>query len=303
MSANKKTAFEVVRNLDLAGKTFLITGGYSGLGAASAKALLKAKAKVIIVGRNAETQKKFVADLLNDQSLAISAEQIDASQTMDLTDLKSVQAFSNYILNNYPQLDCLMNNAGIMMTPYGKSKDGFEIQMAANVMGHFLLTKNLIGITKRQVWLSSSGHERQGSPRIDIEGIEDVDEKNYNPQYRYQQSKLGDILLAKQFGIEYPQIKAVSVHPGLNVTNLSNHIPMYKKIPFMIYLLFKGLRPQSPEQGASTQVLAATMPESELVNGAYYADNKVSNETASAKNMEDAKKLFDYCNQVTKKFQ
>ena len=202
-----KTAFDVVKNIDLSGKVFLVTGGYSGLGAVTVKALLKAKAKVIIVGRNKASQDKFVQELLVNKDFEVSPNQIDAEYTMDLADLSSVSKFAKYIDGKYNQIDVLINNAGVMRTPPGKTKDGFEIQMGTNVIGHFLLAKILAPKTKRQVWLSSLAHKLmdqypgdeslENAPRIDFEMISMVDNNNYNSWRRYQQSKLGDILLSK----------------------------------------------------------------------------------------------------------
>ncbi|HMO40174.1 MAG TPA: SDR family NAD(P)-dependent oxidoreductase [Saprospiraceae bacterium] len=313
MSSNKKTALEVVQNQNLEDKVFLITGGYAGLGAASAKALLKAKAKVIIVGRNAETQQKFVADLLNDTSLKISENQIDATKTMDLGDLESVSQFAKYIYQKYEQIDVLMNNAGIMRTPPGKTKDGFEIQMGTNVIGHFLLAKILAPKTKRQVWLSSNGHllvdEYPGeqsiekAPRIDIQAITNVDASTYHSWRRYQQSKLGDILLSKQFIKEFPGLYSYSVHPGVVQTNLSKHISFWSQLKMIPKLITGQIKIKKPEDGASTQVYCSVVPVSELENGAYYADCHIVPSSQSSNIAEDAKKLYDFCDEVTKKHQ
>lgn len=121
-----------------------------------------------------------------------------------------------------------------MNTPPGKTKDGFETQMGINVIGHFLLAKILVEITKRQVWLSSKGHIRFGAPRIDLEAITNVDESTYIPRARYQQAKLGDILLAKQFAEQYPHLMAVSVHPGGVKTDLGRHMTTGQKIKFIL---------------------------------------------------------------------
>lgn len=310
---NIKSASDAVKNLDLTGKVFLITGGYAGLGAEAAKALLKAKAKVVIVGRNAETQQKFVTDLLNDKSLNISLNQIDAEKTMDLGSLESVSQFAKYIDQKYDQIDVLMLNAGIMRTPYGKTKDGFEIQMGTNVIGHFLLAKILATKTKRQVWLSSNGHllvdkypgeqSIEKAPRIDIEAITNVDENTYHPWRRYQQSKLGDILLSKQFIKEFPELFSYSVHPGVNQTNLGKHISFWQKIKTIPKLISGEIKLLKPENGSSTQVFCAVAPESELENGGYYADCHIEPSSKSSNISEDAKKLYDHCDEVTKTYQ
>ncbi|MEL7003033.1 MAG: SDR family NAD(P)-dependent oxidoreductase [Bacteroidota bacterium] len=299
----KTTAYDIIENQDLGGKAFFFTGGYAGLGAINTKALLMANAKVIITGRSAKAQAEFVQQLRDDSELNYEDQQVDASHTLDLGDLESVKNFAYYIKENYNQIDCLINNAGVMNTPPGKTKDGFETQMGINVVGHFLLSKILVDITRRQIWLSSKGHIRFGAPRIDLEAITNVDEATYVPRSRYQQAKLGDILLAKQFAKQYPHLKAVSVHPGGVKTNLARHMTLGQKMKFILTNPFMVMSMVSPEEGAATQVMVSTIPDEELSNGAYYSDCKMTEEAQSARNMEDAKKLFDYCDKVTKAYQ
>ena len=299
----KKTAFDIIKDQDLSGKIFLVTGGYSGLGAVTTKALLKANASVIVVGRNAKTQAEFAKSLAEDPDITFNEKQLDVSHTMDLGNLESVRDFAQYVNGHYEQVDCLINNAGLMYTDPGKTEDGFETQMGVNVIGHFLLSKILAAKTKRQVWLSSKGHIRLGAPRIDLDAITQVDEASYNPRLRYQQSKLGNILLAKQFGVEYPHLTSVSVHPGVVKTNLGRNITFGQIVKLILSNPLILMQQQTAEQGATTQVMVATLPKNQLVNGAYYADDKVAQEAKSAKNMEDAKKLFDYCEKVTADFQ
>ena len=200
-----------------------------------------------------------------------------------------------------------------MNTPYGVTKDGFEIQMGINVIGHFLLAKILADITKRQVWLSSAAHTLIGTPpgnhdnakapRINLNAITEVDESTYDGWQRYQQSKLGDILLAKQFAVEYPHLKACAVHPGVVRTNLARNNSFWQLLKFLVAFVVGSARLSAPDEGARTQTYCAVMPEDELVNGAYYADAAVSEEAVAAKNMDDAKALFDYCDEVTRPFQ
>lgn len=309
-----KTAFDVVKNLDLSGKVYLVTGGYSGLGAVTVKALLKAKGKVIIVGRNKTAQDKFVRELMSNKDFEVPSGQIDATFTMDLEDLASVSKFAKYIDGKYDQIDVLINNAGVMRTPPAKTKDGFEIQMGTNVIGHFLLAKILAPKTKRQVWLSSVAHKLmdqypgeeslENAPRIDFEMLTKVDHNNYNSWRRYQQSKLGNILLSKQFIKEYPNLQSYAVHPGAVQTNISRHYTIWellKAIPKLIKLgQFKMLK---PEYGAATQVYCSVASDSVLENGAYYFNCNVEQSSKASQNEDDAKKLYDFCNHVTKSFQ
>ncbi|MGA7937512.1 MAG: SDR family NAD(P)-dependent oxidoreductase [Kovacikia sp.] len=193
------TALEIVQGLDLSGKVFVITGAYSGLEAATTKALLTAGAKVIVAGRNPKSQEDFVRELTTSKddssSPVCDANLIDATHTIDLGSLASVRNFANYVKTSYDSIDCLINNAGVMNTPAGVTKDGFKVQMGTNVIGHFLLAKILASITKRQVRLSSTGHALNGrppgnhdytlAPRIDLDAIRKVDERTYDGWKRY----------------------------------------------------------------------------------------------------------------------
>lgn len=310
---NIRTAFDAVKNLDLSGKVFLVTGGYSGLGAASVEALLKAKGQVIIAGRNKSLQEKFVQKLLINKSLGVSIDQIDAEHTMDLGDLASVSKFAKYIDGKYEQIDVLLNNAGVMRTPPGKTKDGFEIQMGTNVIGHFLLAKILAPKTKRQVWLSSAAHTLvnqypgehniETAPRIDIDAITKVDSEKYDTWRRYQQSKLGDILLSKQFIKEFPSLRSYSVHPGVVQTNLSRHFSVWNMLKTLPKIITGQIKMTKPESGASTQVFCSVSSDNILENGAYYANCYVERSSKASNNEEDAKRLYDYCNEITNAFQ
>ena len=299
----KKTAYDIVENRDLTGKAFLITGGYAGLGAISTEAILKAKGTVIVAGRSADAQSAFAKSLLDKPELNFDANQLDTTHTLDLGDLSSVRDFVQEIKTQYPRIDCLMNNAGVMNTPAGKTKDGFETQMGINVIGHFLLSRLLADITKRQVWLSSKGHIRYGAPNINYDLITNIEDQTYIPRWRYQQSKLGNILLAKEFARRYPHMTTYSVHPGGVKTNLGRHMTLGQKLKYIIQNPFIIMSMVEPEVGAATQVMVAVAPDDELTSGAYYADCKVIATAPSGENMAEAQKLFDYCEEVTAKFQ
>ncbi len=310
------TAAEAVANRDLTGKVFVVTGAYSGLGAATSKALASAGATLVLAGRSQRSQAEFSAKLQSElagEGDSDVAFRIDASRAVDLGDLASVAAFARYVRSRYETIDCLINNAGVMNTPPGQTTDGFEIQMGTNVIGHHLLARSLVDQTLRQVWLSSTGHsligdppgnhDLENAPRIDIDAIRTMDPKNYDSWRRYQQSKLGPILLAKQFAREHARLVTCAVHPGVVKTKLARHMSAW----LMVRYLIAGLRGQSqrlvsPEQGARTQTLCATMPASELQNGAYYADCAVATPAVAAQNEADAKRLYDFCEAVTSEF-
>ena len=307
-TSQPQTAREAVEGLDLTGAVFVVTGAYSGLGAETTRALFHAGATVVVAGRNASSQRAFV-----EQLASIDPQRIDGTRTLDLASLASVRDFARHVRETHENIACLINNAGLMNTPYGLTEDGFEIQMGTNVIGHFLLAKLLAETTARQVWLSSAAHELTGpppgnhdprqAPRIDLEAITRVDEQSYDGWERYQQSKLGDILLAKQFPLEFDHLTACAVHPGIVMTNIGRNLSIRSRLKYGVAALRGAGWPVSPERGARTQTLCAVMPGDELVTGAYYADGMVAEEALAARNMEDAKSLFDYCDAVTRSLQ
>ena len=300
------TATEAVAGLDLTGKVFLVTGGYSGLGAATSKALASAGATVVLAGRNKASQSEFA----NEVRTAFPGASVDADEVVDLGDLASVAAFSHQVRSRYDRIDCLINNAGVMNTPPGTTKDGFETQFGTNVLGHHLLARLLADQTKRQVWLSSSGHSLIGdppgnhdlekAPRIEIDAIRVVNPDDYDSWRRYQQSKLGAILLAKQFAVEHPHMKTCAVHPGVVRTNLVRHMSTWLMMRYVAASIFGRTQAMvGPDVGARTQTLCAVMPADVLENGAYYVDCQPTTPADAAQNMQDAKRLYDYCEEVT----
>lgn len=269
--------------------------------------------KVVIGGRNPKLQKKFVVQLKEEQGDSCDTDtQVDGNHTIDLGDLQTVKDFGRYVAETYPTIDCLICNAGVMNTPASVTKDGFEQQMGVNVIGHFLLAKLLANQTKRQVWVSSYGHTLKGGPRIDIGAIRNFSlDAPYDGMVAYQQSKLGNILLAKEFQKRYsPSLEAVSLHPGSIYTPLYRHTGIFSAVMIAASLLPSVIRgnvsqvfPKLPSVGASTTVTCATLPSAQLNSGAYYSDCVVATESEAAKNEEDAAALFDYCDEVTKQFQ
>lgn len=303
----KRTALEAAQlNGDVKGKIYVITGAYSGIGVETTKALLQEGGKVVIGGRNPKLMDEFVAKMKKEYS----EEQVD-DFVMDLGDLESVKAFAKYISDKYPVIDVLICNAGIMNAPAGVTKNGFESQMGVNVIGHFLLAKALVDKTKRQVWVSSLGHTLDKGARIDIEYTKHFSSDNmkgYDGWSAYQQSKLGDVLLPKEFDKRYSNIEAASLHPGGIRTNLSRHIGFFAFIKFLFTQMPElqrngGVALKTPAVGASTTVTVATLPSDKFVNGGYYDDCEIGEETEAAKNEDDAKALFDYCDEATKDFQ
>ena len=216
------------------GKTILITGGNSGIGFYTALALAKAGAHVIIAGRN--------ADKIDQAISSIEAEEIDGrveAGIVDLASLESVRGFAAQFMAAHPKLDVLINNAGVMMPPEGKTEDGFESQFGINFVGHFALTGLLYDQLQsttgsRVVTLSSIAHR---GAHIDFDNLRL--EKPYDQKREYYQSKLADLLftleLGRRINAKGASVLSVACHPGFTKTELQRHVDpaILKKMTFM----------------------------------------------------------------------
>jgi len=206
---------------DLRGRIYIVTGANSGSGFATTKQLAKQGAHVIGACRRVDAGKAAFADLKNTHgSLEI--------MELDLASLASVRRFEKAFLAKYDRLDGLVNNAGVMHTPEGRTKDGFETQFGINFLGHFLLTELLLDTLKasapsRVVNVSSVAHAgmRGVYGEIDFEDL-NFDKKEYSAYQAYANSKLANVLHALDLAhrLEGTGVSAFSVHPGWIRSNL-----------------------------------------------------------------------------------
>lgn len=251
---------------DLSEKTIIITGANSGLGYESAKVFAGKGATTIITARTIEKGEYAKSEILK----TFPAAKIDV-MILDLMDLNSVHQFAVSFKDKYDRLDILLNNAGIMMTPYKLSKQGFESQMATNHLGHFALTGLLIDVLiktpeSRIINVSSLAH-KQGKIRFDDLFFEN--EKNYSPMKGYGRSKLSNLLftyeLQRFLSLNKKNTIVLAAHPGASHTNLGNHLVgsfLYK----ILWPLAK-IMTQKPSTGALSQIRAAVDPN---VSGGEY---------------------------------
>lgn len=208
---------------DQQGRLVIITGATSGIGQEAAQVLAGKNASVIIAARNVAKGQSVVDDIQKQHPNA------DISvRKLDLTSLESIKGFSNSILSDFEKLDVLINNAGIMMCPYSKTADGFEIQMGTNHLGHFALTGHLLPLLKktkgsRIVVVSSVGH-RFGN--IDFSDI-NWERRSYDTNKAYGDSKLANLYftyeLAHRLKDEENAPIIASAHPGWTKTELQRH--------------------------------------------------------------------------------
>ncbi|DBA97802.1 TPA: hypothetical protein ACH3X3_012673 [Trebouxia sp. C0006] len=284
----RTTALQALRDADLTGQTAVITGGNSGIGVETARALASAGAKVILTSRKAAAGEAVVASLK--EAGVKGAFEV---HQLDLADLGSVKSFANS-LQHEPRIDLLMLNAGVLGVPLSYTKDNFELQVGTNHFGHFVLVQSLLdklqqqGTPVRIVAVSSSLHAKPG---FDIDDL-NFRRRPYSRTTSYHQSKLCNILFIKELAkrLQGSNIQAFCLHPGVIPTALSRHLipwPLTYLWKLVLYFLGKNV-----EQGAATSVYAATAPELNGKSGAYLADCKIATPSVQAQDAELAKKLW-----------
>lgn len=246
------------------GRIALITGANAGLGLETTKWFAKKDMKVIMACRDlakGETAKKAV---LNEVPTA----ELELMQ-LDLASLDSIRSFAKEFLSKYDQLDLLVNNAGIMVPPLMRTKEGFEIQFGVNHLGHFLLTNLLLPIvTKTQnsrIVVLSSGAHRSGKIHF-----KDLNwEKDYSKFAAYSQSKLANLMFALDLNQKLEASNhstiAVAAHPGVARTSLGRH---FNKIVYFLMLPLFYLITHSAKKGALPTVMAALDPN--VKGGEYF---------------------------------
>ena len=243
---------------DQTGRVAVVTGANSGIGFETARALADKGATVIMACRNLEKAKPKAEEI----RAAHPGAKVEVMQ-LDLSNLASVERFSEAFHEKHSQLDLLINNAGIMVPPYGKTAQGFETQFGVNHLGHFALTGLLLDLItstpgSRIVTVSSVAHLMG---KIDFSDLNW--ENGYKAQAAYGQSKLANLLftyeLQRRLAAAGKDTLAVAAHPGWTETNLQEHAPQVK---FM-----NRFFAQKPLMGALPTLYAATQPD---VNGAEY---------------------------------
>lgn len=272
------TAADVVADIDLSGKTAIVTGGYSGIGLEAVRALAAKGAKVMVPVRNPDKAKETLADVAGDVTTA----------PLDLGDIGSVRQFAADFADTTGQLDLLINNAGIMACPIARVGPGWESQFGVNHMGHFALTKALMpllstGNGTRVVALSSTGHKISDIRWDDIQ----YDGTEYDKWQAYGQAKTANALFANALSRRLKDSGglAFSVHPGGIFTPLQRHLPKEEMIALgwlgedgePSELAKQGFK--SPEQGAATTLWAATSAMLDGVAGVYCEDCDIAQPT------------------------
>ncbi len=291
---NKWTALDIP---DQSGKVVIVTGANSGIGYEAARALAKKGATVVMACRNLEKGEAAAKAIIDEGPTG----QVVLLH-LDLADLSSVRRFADEFRAEYDRLDVLVNNAGIMAVPKGKTVDGFEMQIGTNHLGHYALSGLLIEMLKttqnaRVVTVSSYAH---AMGKINFDDLNS--EKSYQRWSAYGRSKLANVL----FGYElqrrlaangHPPISLV-VHPGYAATNLQRNTGLFS--------FANHFFAQSQEMGALSTLYAAVSPKME--GGEYIGPDgllgqrgypKVARSSRASHNGLVAKRLWEVSEELT----
>ena len=273
----------------LIGKTAIVTGANSGMGMVTARALLDEGATVIMLCRSEKRGKEAYKELLKDgnsRTYLILA---------DLGDYDSVRNFTKQVKERFNKIDILVNNAGFISLDRQETKEGLERQFGINHVGHFLLTTELLdmmGEGSRIVNVASGAH-KTGKIHFDDINLH----KGFNVFKAYSQSKLANVLFTRELArrVKDRGITVNCCHPGAVATNIGidRETGFGKTVTKLLKPFF-----QTPEQGAATAIFLATDESVKDITGEYFYKCKVAKSSKRSKDMELAKRLFEFSEQL-----
>jgi NAD(P)-dependent dehydrogenase (short-subunit alcohol dehydrogenase family) len=288
MTSSKWTADDLP---DLSGRAFVVTGANSGIGLVAARALGRAGAHVVLA----------VRDLSRGRDAAASIEGSTDVRRLDLADLASVHAFADAWDGG---VDVLINNAGVMAVPERRTKDGFELQIGTNHLGHFALTNLLLPRVRDRVVTVASGAHRAGSIRLDDLNWE---RGGYNRWRAYGQSKLANLLFTSELQRRLEEagsgVRALAAHPGWAATNLQSRTE--NAVQNMLMAVGNRLIAQSDEMGALPTLYAATkdLPGDSYVGPDGFREGRghptLVNRSTAAADTDTARRLWTLSEELT----
>ncbi|XP_069981883.1 retinol dehydrogenase 13 [Penaeus vannamei] len=271
------------------GKTVIVTGGSSGIGLATAEDLARRGARVILACRNAAKASQ-VAHGIRERTGNADVQ----VRVLDTSDLDSVRKFAKDLKETEKRLDVLINNAGVGIPQRRLTKQGFELTMATNHYGHFLLTNLLLDVLKasapsRVVTVSSLVHKN--CSKADFEDL-NFDKSPYSSFRAYALSKLCNVLFTKEIArkLQGTGVVANCLHPGVVATEILNkeNTWMGALLTFLI-----GLIGKTRDDGAQTSIYLAVAEEAQHISGKYFVDCKESPCCKLAEDEGLAKKLWE----------
>ncbi|KAK4293855.1 hypothetical protein Pmani_033478 [Petrolisthes manimaculis] len=265
----------------LDGQTVVITGCNVGIGKETARALSQRGAKIIMACRNTKTAEKTALEISN-----VTGRELVVMK-LDLASLSSIRAFAADLKKKESKIHILINNAGVMMCPFMKTEDGFEMQMGTNHLGHFLLTNLLLpllshGQPARIINVSSLASARGVIPFDDMNY-----EKGYNKVQAYGNSKLANVLFTRQLAkrLKGTSIQVFALHPGAVQSNLGRHFMGMWSASKLVTLFIK-----TTAEGAQTTIFCAL--EACQQEPHYFSDCAPGYVVSAAQDDEVAEKLW-----------
>ncbi|MFF7202317.1 MULTISPECIES: SDR family NAD(P)-dependent oxidoreductase [unclassified Streptomyces] len=279
------TTDDVLAGIDLTGRLAVVTGGYSGIGLETVRALTGAGARAVVPARRVARAEEALE--------GIAGVEVDE---LDLADLESVRTFADRFVASGRSIDLMINNAGIMAAPETRVGPGWESQFATNHLGHFALVNRLWPAIAqgggRVVSVSSRGHQFSGIRWDDVQF-----EHGYDKWQAYGQAKTANVLFAVQLDAlgQGSGVRAFSLHPGGIATALVRHLPREEMIAAGWVdaegnVTMEGLK--TPVQGAATQVWAATSAQLDGMGGLYCEDCDVAEPAADDAVMTSGVKAY-----------
>lgn len=273
------------RREDLHGRSFVVTGANSGLGAVTTRALTAAGGRVVMACR----------DIKKGEAVAREIGRNVEVRHLDLADLQSVREFAA----SMTAVDTLVNNAGVMAIPRRKTVDGFEMQTGTNHLGHFALTGLLLGRIRDRIVTMSSGLYVLGS--IDLDDL-NWQHRGYRRMRAYGQSKLANLLftyeLQRRLTASGSNVLSVAAHPGYAATNLQGHTDSFLEVIMRVTRRFA----QSAQMGALSELYAATGP---VEPGGFYGPQRLRgypqrvHSNTKSRDRELAGKLWELSEELT----
>ncbi|XP_048850064.1 retinol dehydrogenase 12-like isoform X1 [Brienomyrus brachyistius] len=280
----------------LHGKTVLITGANTGIGKETARDLAGRGARVIMACRDLSR-----AERAADEIRQSTGNRNVVVRHLDLASLSSVRQFAKSYICSEERLDILINNAGVMMCPKSLTVDGYETQFAVNHLGHFLLTTLLLErleccVPSRVITVSSMTHK---GGKIHFEDL-NFNETPYNPLTSYRQSKLANILFAKELAhrVKGSGVSSFSLHPGVIRTELGRHMGSRHPLLYCLLYLPAVILLKTPREGAQTSIYCAVAEDLEKKSGCYFSDCTVKEPAPEGKDDLVALKLWELSTQL-----
>lgn len=274
-------------------KLAIVTGANSGMGMATVEALSDEGAKVIMLCRSEKRGKEALQKLSEKKDRQLEL------MLCDLGDYDSIRSFISRVKEKYKKIDVLVNNAGFISLDRQETKEGLERQFGINHVGHFLLTTELISMMDKgsRIVNVASGAHKTGKIHFDDINLK----KGYNVIKGYSQSKLANVLFTRELARRLKD-KGITVnccHPGAVATNIGidRETGFGKTITGLLKPFF-----QTPAEGARTAIFLATDDSVKDITGEYFYRCKIAHSSRRSKDMNLAKKLYEFSEQLVKKF-